>query len=81
MKVAVKLFAAGRELAGADECVLELDDAATVADVRQVLVKQYPALALLTPRSLVAVNAEYANDATRLRAGDEVALIPPVSGG
>jgi molybdopterin converting factor subunit 1 len=81
MRVAVKLFAAGRELAGAAECVLELDDAATVADVRRKLVEQCAALAPLVPRSLVAVNADYAADATPLQAGDEVALIPPVSGG
>jgi molybdopterin converting factor subunit 1 len=81
MRVAVKLFAAGRELAGAAECVLELDDAATVAEVRRKLVEQCAALAPLVPRSLVAVNADYAADATPLQAGDEVALIPPVSGG
>jgi molybdopterin converting factor subunit 1 len=81
MRVAVKLFAAGRELAGAPECVLELDDAATVADVRRGLIEQCAALAPLVPRSLVAVNADYAADAAPLQAGDEVALIPPVSGG
>jgi molybdopterin converting factor subunit 1 len=81
MRVAVKLFAAGRELAGAAECVLELDGAVTVGDVRHGLIERCPALASLAPRSLVAVNAEYADDATRLSAGDEVALIPPVSGG
>jgi molybdopterin converting factor small subunit len=49
--------------------------------VRHGLIEQCAALASLAPRSLVAVNAEYADDATRLTAGDEVALIPPVSGG
>jgi molybdopterin converting factor subunit 1 len=81
MRVVVKLFAAGRELTGAAECVLELHEAATVADVRRGLIERCPALTPLVPRSLVAVNAEYADDATRLSAGDEVALIPPVSGG
>ncbi len=81
MRVAVKLFAAGRELAGASEAVVEVDDAACVADVRRALAGQFAALAPLAGRSLMAVNAEYANDATRVSPGDEVALIPPVSGG
>ena len=81
MRVAVRLFAAGRELAGAAECVVELGAAATVADVRRALADECPALAPLVGRSLIAVNAEYADDATLVAAGDEVALIPPVSGG
>lgn len=81
MKVAVRLFAAGRELAGAAECVVDVAGAATVADVRLALGKHCPALAPLVGRSLMAVNAEYADDATPVAAGDEVALIPPVSGG
>jgi molybdopterin converting factor subunit 1 len=81
MKVAVKLFAAARELAGDSEVEIELPPGADVAEVRQALATKYPKLSTLTSRSLMAVNAEYASDATPVTEGDELALIPPVSGG
>jgi molybdopterin synthase catalytic subunit len=81
MRVAVKLFAAGRELAGAAEAAVDLGGAATVGDLRRALSGQYTRLAALVDRSMIAVNAQYADDATTLAPGDEVALIPPVSGG
>ncbi len=76
MKVAVRLFAALRELAGARERALELDEGASVDDV-------WPALGLGDePAGLVyAVNRAYVERGTPLADGDEVALIPPVSGG
>ena len=76
MKVAVRLFAALRERAGAREAALELDDGASVDDV-------WPALGLgEEPSGLVyAVNRAYVERGTPLADGDEVALIPPVSGG
>jgi molybdopterin converting factor subunit 1 len=81
MTIAVKLFAAARELAGAGEIELALGPAPTVADARRALVEQCPKLGPLAERSLLAVNADYADDDRTLAAGDEVALIPPVSGG
>jgi molybdopterin synthase catalytic subunit len=76
VRVAVKLFAALREQAGLRERELELADGARVDDV-------WPALGLgEEPRGLVyAVNRAYAERGTALADGDEVALIPPVSGG
>ena len=76
MKVAVRLFAALRERAGAREAALELDDGASVDDV-------WGALGLgEEPAGLVyAVNRAYVERSTPLADGDEVALIPPVSGG
>jgi molybdopterin synthase catalytic subunit len=76
MKVAVRLFAALRERAGAREAALELDEGASVDDV-------WPALGLgEEPSGLVyAVNRAYVERGTPLADGDEVALIPPVSGG
>jgi molybdopterin converting factor subunit 1 len=81
MKIVVRLFAAARELAGSSETAVELPAEATVRDLRRELGRQYAALADLAARSLVAVNAEYAAEESRLSAQDEVALIPPVSGG
>ena len=78
MKVKVQLFAAARELAGQRAVVVE---AATVGEARRRLVEACPQLAPLAARSLMAVNAEYADDATAVGAGDQLALIPPVSGG
>lgn len=74
--VRVRLFASLRELAGRREQVLDLADGATVADV-------WPALRLGTaPAGLAhAVNRGYVDASAPLRDGDEVALIPPVSGG
>lgn len=76
MKVAVRLFAALRERVGARETALELDEGASVDDV-------WPALGLgEEPAGLVyAVNRTYVDRGTLLADGDEVALIPPVSGG
>ena len=76
MKVAVRLFAGLRELAGTRSVELDLPEGAVAADV-------WPALALGDePRGLlVAVNKSYAAGTTVLGEGDEVALIPPVSGG
>jgi MoaE-MoaD fusion protein len=76
VKVAVKLFAALREQRGAREVEVELADGARVDDV-------WAALGLGDePRGLVyAVNRSYVDRETALAEGDEVALIPPVSGG
>jgi molybdopterin synthase catalytic subunit/molybdopterin synthase sulfur carrier subunit len=81
MKLTVKLFAAARELAGSGEIGIELPPGATVAELRAALIVAAPALAALAERSMVAVNEEYASDATLLNNGDVAALIPPVSGG
>ncbi len=76
MKVAVRLFAGLRELAGARRVEIELPSGSTAADV-------WPALALgeEPPGLLLAVNRSYAARSLVLAEGDEVALIPPVSGG
>jgi molybdopterin synthase catalytic subunit/molybdopterin converting factor small subunit len=76
MQVVVKLFAALRERAGTRERALELDAGSSVDDV-------WPALELGDePAGLVyAVNRAYVDRGTPLAEGDEVALIPPVSGG
>jgi len=77
----VHLFAAARDLAGTATVVLDLPQGATVAELRQELLHQLPALATLLPRCLIAVNHEFAPDALSLKPQDEIAVIPPVSGG
>ena len=82
MNVSVRLFAILRERAGRDSVEIELPDGASVADALSVLERE-PGLGDVLPRLSVtmAVNREYADGDTALSAGDELALIPPVSGG
>jgi molybdopterin converting factor subunit 1 len=81
MILRVRLFARARDLAGADTVRVELPDGATVADLRRRLAADYPALAGLLERSALAVDNDLAEDARVLSVNDEVALLPPVSGG
>jgi molybdopterin converting factor subunit 1 len=76
MLVRVRLFAQLRERAGRGELELELADGASVADALSALDDVAAGLPVV-----MAVNREYAPAGTLLRAGDELALIPPVSGG
>jgi len=79
--VRLRLFAMQREQAGAREVALELPDGATVDDAWAALVELHPALAPGGSVVRFAVNADYADTAMVLADGDEVACIPPVSGG
>ena len=81
MRVTVKLFARLRDLAGAGELVREVEAPATVQTVWTALTAELPALVQYERTMSVAVNAEYAKMAAIVRDGDEVAFLPPVSGG
>jgi MoaE-MoaD fusion protein len=76
MTVRIRLFAILRERAGRDELELELPEGARVADALAALDDLAGGLSLV-----LAVNREYAPPDAVLRAGDELALIPPISGG
>jgi MoaE-MoaD fusion protein len=76
VKVNVRLFAVLRERAGSDALEIDLDEGATVADAVRAL---GPIAGEMPFR--VAVNREYADDSTPIAEGDELAAIPPVSGG
>ena len=81
MRVTVRLFARLRELVGAGELSREVPPASTVDAVWTTLVREYPAIAAYRPSMSCAVNAEYAQFHTPVTDGDEVAFLPPVSGG
>lgn len=81
MIVEVKLFAVARQLVGAEAVQVEVPGEATVAELRTALASEFPALSETLASVVFAVNTEYATDATRLKATDEIACIPPVSGG
>jgi len=81
VRVRVRLFARQREIAGAREVSLELAAGATIEDAWAALAALHPALADGRPYVRFARNGEYTTAATGLDDGDEVACIPPVSGG
>lgn len=76
MRVQVRLFAGLRERAGTGELELELPDGALVADALERMRTVTEGVPVV-----MALNHEYVDAATVLRGGDEIALIPPVSGG
>lgn len=79
-KISVLLFGITRDIVGQDSVTCPLPKGNRVGDLLDTLKQQYPRLGDI--RSLlVAVNSEYAEADTLLTAKDEVALIPPVSGG
>jgi len=81
MQVRVLLFGSLREAAGAKELSVALPERARVVALRELLVASQPAFEKLAGRLRVAVNREFASDDALLADGDEVAFLPPVSGG
>ena len=81
VKIHVKFFALLRDRAGVAELSLDLPASATVSTAADSIAAQYPALRDLLPRIAYAVNREYVPATTILKDNDELALIPPVSGG
>jgi molybdopterin converting factor subunit 1 len=80
MTIRVRFFASLRERLRSSEVLRELPSGATVADLVTALQGDFPAFAD-SGRVSIAVNAEYVDAQHVLADGDEVALIPPVSGG
>ena len=81
MRVTIRLFARLRDLAGAGELVRDVTAPATVQSVWRTLVAEMPDLVQYEKTMSVAVNAEYARMGAAVEDGDEVAFMPPVSGG
>ena len=80
MKLNLLLFGITKELIGQSNLTYELPEAATVPQLMARLKQDYPALKDLDAM-LVAVNNEYSQEDQVLHEHDEIALIPPVSGG
>lgn len=80
MTILVKLFALGRELIGKNELSIQLQSGSTVQDVLDQLGCDYQDFSRLSS-FMIAVNMEYTEASHILQDGDEVAIIPPVSGG
>ena len=81
-ELTVKFFAYCREIVGKETIKLKLKDkTTTVGDIRMMIFQMYPSLSSLSKVFFVAVNHKLANDDTILNNHDEVAILPPVSGG
>ena len=81
MRVTIRLFARLRELAGRSEWTCEVPAGATVADVWRALVVHVPAVVALESSVSCAVNADFSRMDAVVTDGDEIAFLPPVSGG
>jgi molybdopterin converting factor subunit 1 len=81
MRVTVQLFARLRELAGCSRCEMQVPDGSTVDDVWRALAERHPALAPFAGAVSCAVNTDFAGMQASVVDGDEVAFLPPVSGG
>ena len=81
MRIRVLYFGILRELAGTSASDLELRDASSVKDVLDLCQKQIPKLKDMLPSIACAVNQQYAKPEVQVSEGEEVALLPPVSGG
>jgi molybdopterin converting factor subunit 1 len=83
MKVNVLYFAISREVVGKSQEELQLEDGATTHKLLEQLLGAYPGLQSVMKACVFAVNQEYVapSQALTLKDGDEVAIIPPLSGG
>ncbi len=81
MRVRVKFFAAARAIVGQGEVSVELQRGSTVGELMEQFFTQFPELKEIAGSLLVAVNREIAERSAGLEEGDEVGVMPPVSGG
>lgn len=81
MKVKVRLFAVARTTVGKSCVELQLPEGATVGQLRAKLAEDFPALDEVLRSALFAINAQYARDTAVISEDNEIACIPPVSGG
>ena len=80
MNISVRFFALYKDRAGIDNPTIELPEGATTSDLMDKLHSIYPNLPSSTT-ALIAINYQYSEPNSVLHDGDEVAIIPPVSGG
>ncbi len=81
MKIKVKFFAYTREITGLNETEIEIKEGTNLAGIMDMLAERFPGLRRYRSEINMAVNHEYAPPETIVNKGDEVALLPPVSGG
>jgi molybdopterin synthase sulfur carrier subunit len=80
MKLKILAFGIAKDIIGAASKEIEVGDAGSIAGLKDVLEQQYPELKKIASYA-IAVNNEYASENTAINEHDEIAVIPPVSGG
>ena len=81
MKVKTRFFAAIKDIVGTSEVDLDLAPGTTAGDLFHQYCQEHPPLSRYANNTMIAVNLEFVPPETHLREGDEIAFIPPVSGG
>jgi len=81
MRVRIRLFARLRDIAGAAELERAIDQGSTVRSIWRGLCNDFPELVPYEPSLSAAVNEDYARMDAPVRDGDDIAFLPPVSGG
>ena len=81
MNVTLLFFASYTDIAGVSDLSADLADGSTVDDLSEWLSGRFPAFAASLPKGRIAVNQEFAESTLVLADGDEVAFMPPMSGG
>jgi len=79
--LSVKLFASLRQAINSDEIKIDIENGITVSQLKKIIFETFPSLKKFNIPFFVAVNHKYATDSDIINTTDEVALIPPVSGG
>lgn len=79
MKITIKFFALYREIIGKNDIAIEVKPETTTATLSTDLSKKYPGFP--TNPSMIAVNSEFVESDYKIKDGDEVAFLPPFSGG
>ncbi len=79
--LSIKLFASLRQAMNSDEIKVDIEKEITVLQMKLIIFKTFPNLKKLNIPFFVAVNHKYATDSVVIGTNDEIALIPPVSGG
>ncbi len=79
--LSIKLFASLRQAINSDEIKIDIENGITVSQLKKIIFETFPSLKKLNIPFFVAVNHKYATDSDVIDITDEVALIPPVSGG
>ncbi|MCH7618587.1 MAG: molybdopterin converting factor subunit 1 [Candidatus Marinimicrobia bacterium] len=81
MKVKLLLFASLKDIAGRRDLEMELDDGSTLQQVTEKLASLYPEIGRMQNSVRIAINQEFADENIPLNNGDEIAFLPPMSGG
>lgn len=81
MRIALKLFAFFRQMFGSSQITYEIADGATVSDLLEEIYEKYPPLEKSRGHVVVMINKKAVPLTEQIKDGDEVAILPPVSGG